>query len=668
MICDQEASLLERFVRNQDPEAFALIARHYAGMVYGTCIRITGNEERAADVTQETFFHLVTHARQVNGSLGGWLHRVAVGKSVDQVRCDVARRCREEDYIAQQHETNRWSEISPLVDEALLELDAESREILVRHYLQRETLTDIAVASGVSQPTMSRRAEHALEQLRERLRSKGVLVAAVVFGDLMTNTATAAPAMVLEELGKMTMATSGAAAVGSGGGASGSAFKLTKFIGVVVAVAGLGSWIAWRAFIDENTSTASAQSEALPMGGIALRQRGMGAGGAPFGGAVAPAGQPMSIGGIRMDDTGPNSMATPRRVLAAVAPMLPATGALLDKYTGALDAAQSFIASYEEVCDYSYRMPAMVEPMVGKRFARGQLRADGRRLYLQSYFWGDFNPRLKDLPESTPQYHLRIEADGKLYVHSTSANDPKARGSVYSQPAHREKAVISKDPFSGIHGFLGSEERLDAVLRGANRASIRPTPEKVYGSLCQVIDADTKYGQYAVWIDPAHGYQAAKVSRMATGPHWEGEDAMPVKDRSTGRVDITRFEQIRGIWVPVDARQDTYYATANGQHYRKETSRFKRKIITLNPHHESLGSFADPLLHPANDPELRNGARVRFVGPVQMRGTWRNGKVVSVEGEVLFDGGLRNTNYARIKLTRTNGLLPTADARRESCP
>jgi len=125
------------------------------------------------------------NARQVTGSLAGWLHRVAVGKSVDLVRNDMARRRREQDYAALPRETDQRSEISPLVDEALLEIDEEARDLLVRHYLLGETLTDIAAVKGISQPTVSRRAEQALEQLRARLKTKGVLVTAFALSGVL---------------------------------------------------------------------------------------------------------------------------------------------------------------------------------------------------------------------------------------------------------------------------------------------------------------------------------------------------------------------------------------------------------------------------------------------------------------------------------------------------
>ena len=69
---ESEISLLQRFQDSGDIDAFARITRLYAGMVYGTCMRITGDREAAADATQDTFFALLKSASKVTGSLGGW--------------------------------------------------------------------------------------------------------------------------------------------------------------------------------------------------------------------------------------------------------------------------------------------------------------------------------------------------------------------------------------------------------------------------------------------------------------------------------------------------------------------------------------------------------------------------------------------------------------------
>jgi len=308
---------------------------------------------------------------------------------------------------------------------------------------------------------------------------------------------------------------------------------------------------------------------------------------------------------------------------------------LLQRYTQALDATQSFIESYEEVCDYKNRMPGQSKATGGKRFARGQIRSDGHRIYSRNYYWGDFTSNMKGLPEDAPRYNLRIEADKRLYVHTTALNTPRVKGTASLQPAFSEKGVMNRGRCSGIHGFLGSDERLDAVLRGANRVSVRPTTYTVNGFACHVIDADTQYGRYTVWLDPAHGYHAAKVTRKAAGGQKEREDVMPKGDRSIGSVVITRFEQVGGVWVPVEAEDEIAYTS--GVFFRSQRDHFKRTNITLNPDHNKLDSFDIPLENPANDPELNNATRVRIFLPNSptIKATWKDGKVIDESGKVV---------------------------------
>ena len=71
IMSQSEAGLLRRFARAGDPDAFSEITRLYAGMVYGTCLFITGNQEHAAHAAQETFYHLLKNAHRITGSFGG---------------------------------------------------------------------------------------------------------------------------------------------------------------------------------------------------------------------------------------------------------------------------------------------------------------------------------------------------------------------------------------------------------------------------------------------------------------------------------------------------------------------------------------------------------------------------------------------------------------------
>ena len=57
-----DGTLLQRYASDHDADAFAELVRRYAGMVYATCMRVTGNAHDAEDVAQECF---LTLARKV---------------------------------------------------------------------------------------------------------------------------------------------------------------------------------------------------------------------------------------------------------------------------------------------------------------------------------------------------------------------------------------------------------------------------------------------------------------------------------------------------------------------------------------------------------------------------------------------------------------------------
>jgi RNA polymerase sigma factor (sigma-70 family) len=257
-MAETETILLNRFAKRGDAEAFAEIIRRHAGLVYGAALRVLADVDRASDVAQETFLQLTKDAGTVSGSLPGWLHQVATHKAIDQMRREAARRHRESRYSAEQpRETSEWKEISPHVDEALNELDPELREVLIAHFLYGRTTRQIADIRHVSQATVSRRIECGVEQLRLRLRRRGLVVAVGVLSALLgENAVKAAPPLLLTELGKMALV-GGSVALSTGGAAGTStlhsivggisAAVKTKAVAVAaVAVIGTGSVVMYH--------------------------------------------------------------------------------------------------------------------------------------------------------------------------------------------------------------------------------------------------------------------------------------------------------------------------------------------------------------------------------------------------------------------------------------
>jgi len=227
---ENEVVLLHRFAKTGDAEAFSEVVQRHAGLVYGACLRILADKDRAADAVQDTFFQLLRNAGNITGSVPAWLHKVATRKAVDIVRRDSSIRQREAEYAANKpREAKKWQDISGYVDEGLNELDEQTQAILIQHFFEGRSMADIAAEKGISQPTVSRRIESGVAKLRERLRKRGIIVAIATLGGLLgENIVEAAPAIVLKELGKMALVGGTAAAgtgIGSAAAASGAGAK-----------------------------------------------------------------------------------------------------------------------------------------------------------------------------------------------------------------------------------------------------------------------------------------------------------------------------------------------------------------------------------------------------------------------------------------------------------
>ena len=193
---EDDAVLLQRYAQNRDASAFAELVRRYAGYVFGTCLRITGNAHDAEDVSQECFLELARRAGSVGSSLAGWLHAAATHRACNSLRRAGTRRRHET-----KASTNKpsgdgptWAEIAPHVDRVLDEMPESLSVPLILHYMRGRTQSEIASELGVSQPTVSRCLNKGVAALRGKLAKAGVIAPAIVIAALLTeNAASSAP-------------------------------------------------------------------------------------------------------------------------------------------------------------------------------------------------------------------------------------------------------------------------------------------------------------------------------------------------------------------------------------------------------------------------------------------------------------------------------------------
>ncbi|MBO6513229.1 MAG: sigma-70 family RNA polymerase sigma factor [Phycisphaerales bacterium] len=181
-----DVTALRLYAKRGDPSAFDVLARRYQGMVLATCRRVLRNESDAEDAAQEAFLKLARHAGSIRSHAGAWLHAAAMGCSIDLIRRAESRKRAEREAGVMEASGREegagyalWSEIEPMLDEAIAALEVSDRELIVGRFLSDRSQREMAIELGVSDGTVQRRTHKALERLRKKLVARGLVVGGV---------------------------------------------------------------------------------------------------------------------------------------------------------------------------------------------------------------------------------------------------------------------------------------------------------------------------------------------------------------------------------------------------------------------------------------------------------------------------------------------------------
>ncbi|MHB8523873.1 MAG: sigma-70 family RNA polymerase sigma factor [Limisphaerales bacterium] len=194
-----DLDLLKEYAQHNSETAFATLLHRHVDLVYSAARRQVRSPQLAEEVAQSVFTDLARKAASLKPGtiLTAWLYQVTRRTAIDVVRHESRRQFRER--IASELNTmnstaSDWTQIEPLLDEAMEALDETDRTAVLLRYFENKSLREVGETLGASEDAAQKRVSRAVERLREFFAKRGVAVGASGFvAALSANAVQSAP-------------------------------------------------------------------------------------------------------------------------------------------------------------------------------------------------------------------------------------------------------------------------------------------------------------------------------------------------------------------------------------------------------------------------------------------------------------------------------------------
>ena len=185
---DLDASLVERCLRGQDA-AWEDLVKSHTRRVYAICVRFTGSDAEAQDLTQEVFLRVFKNLktfRAGEGSFVVWLTRLTRNLLIDHYRRTKLDRATDslEDQVQTIEETSAalgrtdgmlaGREASEILQNALQKLSPDLRETVILRDLEELEYREVAQVLNVPEGTVKSRLNRGRAELARILKRQKV--------------------------------------------------------------------------------------------------------------------------------------------------------------------------------------------------------------------------------------------------------------------------------------------------------------------------------------------------------------------------------------------------------------------------------------------------------------------------------------------------------------
>ncbi len=178
MHIDADAKLVED-CRNGDENAFGVLVGKYEKPVFNAALRMLGDRDDAADVTQTAFLKVFERLDTYNPDYRfySWIYRIVINESIDVLN----RRKRTTELDESRMPTwdtpesaIRQSQLSATMQEALMTVSADYRTVIVLKHFMDCTYREISSILDIPEKTVKSRLFTARQLLKDRLADTGL--------------------------------------------------------------------------------------------------------------------------------------------------------------------------------------------------------------------------------------------------------------------------------------------------------------------------------------------------------------------------------------------------------------------------------------------------------------------------------------------------------------
>jgi RNA polymerase sigma-70 factor, ECF subfamily len=174
-----EDSILVRQCLEGNRAKFGDLVKRYTKPIYNLALRMVGDVENAADITQTTFVKAYENLGKFDLSLKffSWLYRIAINESLNFLQKQKQTEPLNDEHVSldrSPEDALQETERNEIIQQAIMKLTPEQRSVIALRHFMDLTYTQMGATLGITETKVKARLFSARQRLRKMLLKQGL--------------------------------------------------------------------------------------------------------------------------------------------------------------------------------------------------------------------------------------------------------------------------------------------------------------------------------------------------------------------------------------------------------------------------------------------------------------------------------------------------------------